>query len=84
VQAIKAQTPVVWAVALTPDGKRVVATGAVDGPIRIWDLATGTCLDTLIGHTDRVDAIAVTPDGKRVISGSFDKTVRVWDLIGAG
>ncbi|WP_237395699.1 hypothetical protein, partial [Okeania sp. KiyG1] len=24
--------------------------------------------------------MTVTPDGKRVISGSFDKTIKVWSL----
>jgi WD40 repeat protein len=41
---------------------------------------SGQCLQTLEGHTDRVSAVALTPDGKRAISGSGDKTVRVWDL----
>lgn len=35
---------------------------------------------TLEGHTDRVDAVAVTPNGKHAISGSSDKTLRVWDI----
>jgi small GTP-binding protein len=33
----------------------------------------------LEGHTDYVWGVAVTPDGKTVVSGSGDKTLRVWD-----
>lgn len=31
------------------------------------------------GHTDSVSAVAVTADGRTVVSGSYDRTVRVWD-----
>ena len=34
---------------------------------------------TLSGHSDLVFGLAVSPDGKRIASGSFDKTVKVWD-----
>jgi len=34
----------------------------------------------LKGHTGNVYCVSVTPDGKTVVSGSIDKTLKVWDL----
>jgi WD40 repeat protein len=31
------------------------------------------------GHTDNVNSAVYSPDGTRIVSGSDDKTVRVWD-----
>jgi WD40 repeat protein/serine/threonine protein kinase len=35
---------------------------------------------TLEGHTGGVEAVAITPDGQQFVSGSEDKTLRVWNL----
>jgi len=35
---------------------------------------------TLAGHSDRVNSVAISADGKRVVSGSSDKTVKIWDV----
>ncbi|MDP2767727.1 MAG: hypothetical protein Q8O41_09815, partial [Candidatus Methanoperedens sp.] len=40
----------------------------------------GPLLCTLEGHSDWVLAVAVTADGRRAISGSRDKTLKVWNL----
>jgi len=38
------------------------------------------CLRTLEGHTSNVLSVSVTPDARRAVSGSNDKTLRVWDV----
>ena len=40
----------------------------------------GPLLRTLEGHTHEVKAVALTADGRHAVSGSYDKTLRVWDL----
>jgi WD40 repeat protein len=35
---------------------------------------------TLRGHKDFVGLIAFSPDGKTLATGSFDKTIRLWDV----
>jgi len=40
----------------------------------------GPLIRTLEGHAGRVRAVAVTPDGRHAISGSRDRTIKVWDV----
>ena len=38
------------------------------------------CLTILEGHEDRIYDVALSADGKTIVSGSADKTVRIWDM----
>ena len=50
---------------VTPDG-RLMVSASWDNPLRVWDLASGTCLHVLEGHRERVTGVCVTPDGHGV------------------
>ncbi|KAG8711757.1 hypothetical protein FRC08_015492 [Ceratobasidium sp. 394] len=69
----------IFAAVFSPNGRRI-ATGSLDGTVRVWDAETGaTLLDPIPGHSSQVWSVAFSHDSRRIVSGSLDKTVRVWD-----
>lgn len=61
-----------------PKPPRYILTGALDSTVRLWDVVTGRCLQTLFGHVEGIWAVA--GDTLRVVTGSEDKMVKVWDV----
>jgi WD40 repeat protein len=47
-------------------------------------LAASTLYPGRTGHTGRVWALAVTPDGRQLVTGSSDRTARVWEAKSGG
>ena len=76
-EPIQTQQNAVYTIAYCPMGK-MLATGGRDSTIKIWNAETGRLQVTLDDHTTSVSSVALTRD--IVISGSLDRTVRVWDI----
>jgi WD40 repeat protein len=58
---------------------KLFASGSQDTTIKLWDIGNDyVCLKTLTGHTDGV--LSLTSAGDNLISGSSDKSIKVWDL----
>jgi WD40 repeat protein len=85
--------PSVTTVVFSPDA-RTLASGGVDGTIRLWEAATGTELRRIAGHAITVpqmfiswhhpvlsiSALAFAPDGKSLASAcALDKDACLWD-----
>eukprot|EP00035_Acanthoeca_spectabilis_P036676 m.41027 g.41027 ORF g.41027 m.41027 type:complete len:1359 (-) comp8161_c0_seq1:247-4323(-) len=68
----------VHAVAFSPRGT-LLASGAADHKIKIWETATWTCVKTLDAHNALVSTLAFSPSGEQLASGSHDCTVQIWD-----
>jgi WD40 repeat protein/uncharacterized caspase-like protein len=83
----------VTAVAFAPDGKRIVTgcefmeedpkTGKMrpkGGEARLWNLEkVKEEFVVLKGHSGAITAVAFSADGEKILTGSADKTVRLWD-----
>ena len=50
------------------------------GNFCVWDTLTGDVSNLLEGHTGPVWSVAFSSDGTRIVSGSDDKSVRVWNM----
>lgn len=48
--------------------------------IKIWNLKTGREVCILRGHTSLVTAVAIAPKRQILLSGSEDRTLRVWGI----
>ncbi|KAF8490580.1 hypothetical protein JB92DRAFT_3008675 [Gautieria morchelliformis] len=74
-------TPSLWitSVCFSPNGK-LLATGAADYKIRIWDISDKPTLTIFEGHHRWLSSLDFSHDGSLIVSGSDDSTVRIWDM----
>jgi WD40 repeat protein len=71
----------VFTIVFAPDGRLVATSGDDSDPtVRIWDATDGSPVRVLTGHSGGIHALAFAPDGNRLLSGSYDKTAKLWDL----
>ena len=58
----------------------IIAVGSWSKNIIILSAITGSQVAVLSGHTDWVRSLTFSSDGRSLVSGSDDKTVKLWDI----
>jgi WD40 repeat protein len=79
--ALHGHTQPVNALAVTPDGKRLLSASA-DGTVRMWDARTGDALTAYNWKIGRVTALACAPDGLTCAAAGTGGNVVLWDADG--
>jgi WD40 repeat protein len=71
------------AVLFPPAGHQLLASGAKDCEVRVWDPRSGSCLGAGAGHIGAVAAVALARSkakgGSFLVSAGADKLLKVWD-----
>lgn len=65
---------------IVSDSNNVLKIWNINSKINNNNNNSDNCIFTLNGHTQRISCIALHPGGN-IISGSYDKTVRVWNAV---
>lgn len=83
-QAVFSALDEVHAHALSPGGDTLVVAARFKfssqaDELRFYDVAKAAQSQRFVGHTAHISAIDISPDGALTATGSWDRTIRVWD-----
>lgn len=58
----------------------LLASAGSDGRVKVWRSGSWELVTVLTGHTAPVTGVTFTPSGDLLVSGSRDRTVRLWKV----
>ncbi|KAL6700404.1 hypothetical protein J3F84DRAFT_343976 [Trichoderma pleuroticola] len=76
---LRGHTSGVYSAVFSADLK-LVASGSLDGSIKIWDAKTGRCQQTL-QHSSNFDPVALSPNSKLLALVVAETKLKIWDVV---
>ncbi|XP_072301134.1 WD repeat-containing protein 3 [Eucyclogobius newberryi] len=61
-------------------GDRQIILGTKSGKLQIFELASGSLLETVDAHEGALWSLCLAPDQRGIVTGGADKTVKFWDF----
>ncbi|XP_013856209.1 WD repeat-containing protein 3, partial [Austrofundulus limnaeus] len=61
-------------------GDRQIILGTKSGKLQIFELASGSLLETVEAHDGALWSLCLAPDQRGIVTGSADKTVKFWEF----
>lgn len=68
-----------WTAKITPNNTFLVL-GDSEGLLFIFSFSTWELIKTIKAHEDVIRSMVCTTDDKKIITGSYDTTIKLWDL----
>lgn len=65
-----------------PPPKFAPRSGSWDGTLRLWEIQSGRTTRRFVGHSKDVLSVAFSADNRQIVSGSRDKTIKLWNTLG--
>lgn len=84
IREFKANNANICSIAISPNCKRLAVGGNNFGgvaSIELFEVSTGKLVKVLSGHEGEIKGLDFSPDSERLVSISYDKTVRLWDIL---
>ena len=71
---------------LSKGSQKLLVSVSKDTLLKVWDMSTQFCIQTIVGHRNEIWSLAVCPisDGRLVVTGSADGRLRGYSLSQSG
>ncbi|KAL3937859.1 MAG: hypothetical protein SGBAC_007109 [Bacillariaceae sp.] len=76
---LRGHSLVVVSLSFSPMNSNLLASGSLDGTLRLWDVLNQSCLKC-VQHGSEILTVCFAPSGIRLAAGRSDETIILWNV----